>query len=133
MIGGSSDFRFRPGQHLKRGGEFAKLKAHGNRLTTPMFILNWLPRQVPGPSRLGVVTGKRLGIAVERNRARRLLREAFRLIQGEIRVPVDLVLVARQAIREQKLNRVLEELRKALLRAGIRANAGPAAGPEGGS
>jgi ribonuclease P protein component len=49
-------------------------------------------------SRLGVITGARIGNAVARNRARRLLRESFRLHQHELARPIDLVLVARPSV-----------------------------------
>lgn len=48
--------------------------------------------------RLGVITAKKLGNAVVRARARRLLREAFRLHQHDLSQPVDLVLVAQRTI-----------------------------------
>lgn len=117
MPGGSTGQQFRPHQHLKRGGDFARIKAEGHRLTMPMFILNWQPRQNAEFSRLGVVTSKRLGGAVDRNRARRLLRESFRHVQGEIASPVDLVLVARVAIQRQSFQAVVQSLRTALRRA----------------
>jgi ribonuclease P protein component len=47
---------------------------------------------------LGVITSRRIGGAVVRNRARRLLRESFRLHQHDLAAPVDLVLVARPSI-----------------------------------
>ena len=47
---------------------------------------------------MGVVTSKKIGNAVVRSRARRLLREAFRLHQHELPREADLVLIARQSI-----------------------------------
>lgn len=59
---------------------------------------NWArlsPESIP---RLGVISSKRLGGAVTRNRARRLMRETWRLHQHDLAAPLDLVLVARQSI-----------------------------------
>ncbi len=73
------------------------------------FILNWV--SVPGQpaSRLGVVTSGKLGGAVVRNRARRLLRDVYRRHQHALRGPLDLVLVARSAIRGLKVQEVERE------------------------
>ncbi len=62
------------------------------------LILNWVVLPAGATSRLGVITARRLGAAVIRTRARRLLREAFRLHQPQLIQPVDLVLVARPSI-----------------------------------
>lgn len=75
-------------------------------------------------SRLGVVTSRKVGNAVARSRARRLLRESFRRHQLELTSPVDLVLVARPSIAGKSFVEVehafLSAARKAgLLRAGI--------------
>jgi RNase P protein component len=54
---------------------------------------------------LGVVTSKKIGGAVQRSRARRLLRESFRQHQHEFAQPVELVLVARNSIAGKKFCR----------------------------
>ena len=62
------------------------------------LIANWRRLPAQASSRLGVITASRIGGAVVRNRARRLMRESFRLHQHDLAAPVDLVLVARQSI-----------------------------------
>ena len=62
------------------------------------LIANWRRLPADATTRLGVVTSKKIGGAVVRNRARRLMREVFRAHQNELTQPVDLVLVARQSI-----------------------------------
>jgi ribonuclease P protein component len=74
------------------------------------MTVNWLPRPPGSFSRLGVVTSRRLGPAVLRNRARRLLREAYRLHQDELIQPVDLVLIARPSILGRRLTDVERDL-----------------------
>ena len=83
------------------------------------LIANW--RTVPegSASRVGVIAGRKLGPAVVRNRARRLLREAFRLHQQELDSPIDLVLVARAAIRRRRFRDVEREFLGVLRRADL--------------
>jgi len=61
---------------------------------------NWMEKPGRGGEalRLGVITPKSIGSAPERARARRLLRESFRLHQRELKRPLTLVLIARASI-----------------------------------
>ena len=102
---------------LKFRGEFARAKAEGRRLVCGCLIANVLPRPPGQGSRLGVVTSKRIGGAVSRSRARRLMRECFRLHQRELARPVDLVLVARPSIVGKKLAEVEIDLLRVLRQA----------------
>jgi len=90
--------RFGRGMRLKQGRDFLRLKRQGRRLSCGCFIANWQALPAGSPTRLGVVTSKAIGNAVVRARARRLLREVFRLHQHDLAQPVDLVLVAQRGI-----------------------------------
>jgi len=113
--------RLRFGRHarIKQGRDFAKVRREGERLVLGCLIANW--RRLPGDlqSRLGVITSGKIGNAVVRNRARRVMREVFRLHQHELAQPVDLVLIARASIRGKSCAEVekdfLTMLRKAEL------------------
>lgn len=83
---------------IKLPGEFARAKAQGQRCVCGCLIANVLARPEGAASRLGVVTSKKIGGAVERSRARRLMRESFRLHQHDFNRAVDLVLIARPSI-----------------------------------
>ena len=93
-------------RRVKQGRDFARLKSQGRRLTRGCLIANWLEVVAGRPSRIGVITTKKIGNAVVRSRARRLLREAFRLHQLELKQPLDVVLVARFSIVGKKLAEV---------------------------
>jgi ribonuclease P protein component len=101
-------------RRIKQGRDFVRTKQQGKRVTSGCLVANWFALPSGSPSRLGVVTARRLGGAVVRVRARRLLREAFRLHQLEIAQPVDLVLVARSSIVGKKLPTVERDLLAAL-------------------
>ena len=106
-------------RRLKQQGDFARARAHGRRLICGCLIANVLPRPGRLAARLGVVTGKKVGNAVARNRARRLMRESFRLHQHELAGPVDLVLVARPSIAGKKLAEVERDFLRVLREARI--------------
>jgi ribonuclease P protein component len=90
--------KFGRAMRIKQGRDFSRVRQEGQRLVFGCLIANW--RKLPEDSthRLGVVTSSKIGNAVIRNRARRLLREAFRRHQHDLKHRVDLVLVARASI-----------------------------------
>jgi ribonuclease P protein component len=83
---------------LKQAREFARVRREGRRMSCGCFIANWQVLPAGSASHLGVITAKALGNAVVRARARRLLRETFRLRQHDFAQPMDLVLVAQRSI-----------------------------------
>ena len=87
-------------KRLRQSAEFARIKAEGRRLAKGSLLANWIQEagREGQPLRLGVVTPKSVGAAVERSRARRLMREVFRVNQQKLKRPLTLVLVARQSI-----------------------------------
>ena len=84
-------------QRLERSWEFEKVRREGQRVVKGCLILNWRFAEEDA-SRIGVVTSRKIGGAVIRTRARRLLREVFRKHQHDLARPVEIVLVARQSI-----------------------------------
>jgi ribonuclease P protein component len=91
------------------------------------LVANWQPVPAPGRSRLGVIASGKIGGAVARNRARRLLREAFRLHQRDLGQPLDLVLVARASIAGKGLAEVEKDLLTTFRRARLLKGAGGSA------
>lgn len=106
-------------RRLKQPGEFARARTQGQRLVCGCLIANVLARPGSATARLGVVTSKKVGNAVARSRARRLLRESFRLHQHELRSPVDLVLVARPSIAGKKFAEVERDFLRVVRQARI--------------
>jgi ribonuclease P protein component len=80
------------------------------RVRAGSFLL--LARQAGdgAPTRLGVVASRRIGGAVVRNRAKRLLRELFRLHRSELPAGLDLVVVAHGSIAGRRLADLEREL-----------------------
>lgn len=71
------------------------------------------------PSRAAWVTGKRVGGAVARNRARRLLREACRALWPRVREGHDVVLVARGPFGDSRAPELIEEIQQLFTDAGL--------------
>ena len=109
--------RFPRVRRIKQGRDFLRAKTQGRRMVQGCLIANWLALPPGSPSRLGVITGRKLGNAVVRARARRLLREAFRLHQHDLAQPLDLVLVARSSIVGKTYASVADDFMVALGRA----------------
>lgn len=106
-------------RRLRQGRDFARVKARGRRVVSNCLIANWVVLPKGTVTRMGVVTGRKLGNAVVRSRARRLLRESFRIHQHELRQPLDLVLVARPSIVGKRFVEVEAALLSALLHGGL--------------
>ena len=94
----------------------------GRRWPRRTLVL-WLRPAPDAPGRLGVVAAKKtFRLAVERNRAKRLLREAFRLNRHLLKPGVDVVLLARRQILHVKCQDVAADLIAAWRAAGVLAS-----------
>ena len=94
---------------------FARERSFAGRL-----VVLWLRVAPDAARRLGVVVSRRtLPAAVSRNRARRLMREAFRLNRANLRPDADLLLLARGRIERAQRQEVEADLRAVCRKAGI--------------
>lgn len=79
---------------LKENREFSLLYRKGKSLVTPVVVI-YFRKNNKSINRFGITTGKKIGNAVKRNRARRIIRAAFSEISPKIKGSYDFVLVAR--------------------------------------
>ena len=105
---------FPKSERLQYGHQFRQVYERGRKVEGRLLALYLLdePATKPAPSgrAVGVVTGRKLGGAVQRNRARRLLREAYRLNKHKLKPNIQIVMVARYGIRGKRLPDVEAEL-----------------------
>ena len=79
---------------IKQNHEFRRLYNKGKSAVTPSMVVYCRKSRLPH-NRLGITVSTKLGCAVKRNRARRRLRELFRLAQPRLKQGYDVVIVAR--------------------------------------
>ncbi len=102
---------------VTQGRDFMRAKVDGRRMAWGCMVANWLPTPPGSQARLGVITSRRIGNAIARNRARRLLREAFRQHQRELAFSFDLILIARNSIAGKPFSEVESDFLAGLRRA----------------
>lgn len=112
--------RQRKPHRLTRRAEFLRAASAGRKAASGGVVLQALKREDGAPARLGFTVTKKVGNAVVRNRTRRRLKEAARLLLKEQALDgVDLVLIGRDSTRSRKFTHLQADLRKALERTGV--------------
>ena len=98
-------------RRLRKHAEFVRVQGDRDtrRVGTTHFTLLVAAQSAPGPSRLGLVVGRRVGGAVQRNRVKRLCRECFRTHPDLVPKGIDLIVIARPGASELDLAQVRAE------------------------
>ncbi len=96
---------------LTRSEDFKRVRRTGKSYAHPLVVLVMQAAETSTHTRVGVVAGKTTGNAVQRNRAKRILREAMRPLLASLASHWDMMLIARPAL----VNATLEDTRAALI------------------
>jgi ribonuclease P protein component len=80
---------------LSRSAEFERVYRHGRSVANRQLVLYTFPNASTQRPRLGLSVSRKVGGAVQRNKVKRLLREAFAHAEGGLVAGQDMVVVAR--------------------------------------
>lgn len=126
MISGKSPGAVRPRptreNRVRKRAEYLEVQSGGVRVSGDCLVFILLPRAPGAPLRLGITASRKIGGAVQRSRARRLIREGFRAVFAELPPALDIVVIVRRPLGDRKMQAVLAEWQRALPR--IRRSAG---------
>ncbi|MGB7537462.1 MAG: ribonuclease P protein component [Anaerolineales bacterium] len=106
---------------LNRSGDIQRVRRTGKSYAHPLLVLVAARSEAPG-KRLSVTAGLRVGGAVERNRARRRIREAARPLVGRMLEGWDLLLIARSGAVKAPFGELAGAVRTLFQRAGVTAS-----------
>jgi ribonuclease P protein component len=117
-------------QRLSRSAEFDRVYREGRSHASRYLVVYSFPREDPqADARLGVSVGRKVGHAVERNRVKRILREAFWAAGDDLPDGHDFVVVARPDVSELAAGEgepgVERALRSVLENAGLSRKSAP--------
>ena len=106
-------FAFPKQARLLYRGQFRRLGRSRNVVHGQYVTVKWQTQSLP-LSRLGITASKKFGKAHERNRFKRIVREAFRFLRPELIEGLDLLVYPRLPAKDACTQKVIEELRRIL-------------------
>ena len=101
--------RFPPRQRVRKRSEYQSIQARARRVVTRRHVLLVYARDDSSGARVGTIASRKVGNAAERNRAKRLIREAFRATRWLWPDDVDVVVIVRRPPSGEKLADVIED------------------------
>lgn len=104
---------------LKLNKDFRRLYARGKSCASGYVVAYVMKNRNADFNRIGLTVGKTVGNAVKRNRAKRLMRESYRLMEHNLKQGYDIVLVARGRIVGKTFSQVDRDVVYAMRKIGM--------------
>ena len=106
---------------LKTNSDFRRAYGRGKSYTNPALVM-YVRKNRAGSCRIGITASKKIGNAVQRNRARRVIREAFRQVNLPLKGNYDVIFVARTKTVYKKSTDIYNVMVPMLIDAGVVKN-----------
>ena len=103
---------------INQNRDFKRIYTRGKSLVSSCLVTYVIKNRLE-ETRVGITTSKKTGNAVHRNRARRVIRTAFRALQGKTESGFDVVFVSRAKTSSVKMQVVLKEMEYHLKNLGV--------------
>lgn len=103
---------------LRKQPDFDKIYKNGKSVGDRYVVIFYKKNDL-GYNRTGFLASKKVGNSVRRNRARRLMKESYRVIEPKLPSGYDFIIIARNTINEKKCIDVEKSLHSAFKRAGL--------------
>ncbi len=103
---------------IKSNCDFRRLYGKGKSFQNPALV-SYVMKNRAGICRMGITASKKTGNAVERNRARRVIRAAYSSLEDRIQGNYDIIFVARSKTKYQKSTQIAEVMLSQLIKAGV--------------
>lgn len=106
---------------LNKNKSFRYVYGKGKSLVSPV-VVTYVVKNKLNINRLGITTSKKVGNAVKRNRAKRIIKAAYNVCKDNIKIGYDIVFVARARTAESNSNEIYFFINKHLSKLGILKN-----------
>jgi len=112
-------FALHRSHRLKKNEHFQAVFQKGSSAANKQFIVYTSRQEGQAAFRVGISVSKKIGIAVTRNRVKRLIRAAIAQLEDVIQPGLDLVVIARPGVETMTLNEIVQSLKHVMKRAKV--------------